>query len=171
MRHQIIVALTLAVILGLLKVASAQQAHQSIGLKAYLRPTVRLSQESFVLNFQLIKPTCAEMSFPLDISWNLDQTNAEVLVIAVFSISDSALRGPQGEGIAASAVEARVMDSPWKSFPETRAHVVNSGILLKTIRVEEFGRQAHQHIQLQFRICRQPTGEYHGRVELRAVIR
>ncbi len=170
MRHQIL-ALTLAVMLGLFEAAPAQQAHQSVGLKAYLRPTVRLSEESFVLNFQLIEPTCAEISFPLDISWNLDHLNTEVVIIAVFSNSASALTGPQGQEVAASAVEARVMDSPWKSFPETRAHVVNSGILLKTIRVEDFGRQDHRHIQLQFRICGQPTGEYHGRVELHAVIR
>jgi len=153
----------------------AQQASSFVSLKAYLRPAVRLSDESVSFTFSPESADCREISLPFDISWNVDRFTKQIQVIAMFSNSQSALTDGQGHTIPASAVEARIGDSTWKTFPETRSHTAASGLLLTTINVLDFGRQAHQHTSLHFRLCQGQSalmqGEYHGRVELQAVTR
>ena len=165
----------LVVTLGLIAPTSAQQIHQSVALRAYLEPTVRVSGETLVLNFQLSGMNCGEITLPLDIAWNVDQFTTQFQIIASFSDSTAALKDSRGRSIAASAIEARFGGSPWKVFPETRAHVASSGLLLATIHISEVGRQAHKHIDLQFRLCGQQNelavGNYRGRIDLRTIIR
>ena len=96
-------------------------------------------------------------------------------MIAFFSNSASALSDAQGHIIEASVAEARMGEASWKVFPKAGPRISSSGLRLSTINVLEFGRQAHQHTKLQFRLGGGQTrflrGEYQGRVELRAVIR
>lgn len=164
-----------AAILAAASLGWGQQVSRSLSLKAYLRPTVHLSDEFVPVDFRVADTTCQEVSLPFDISWNLDRFAKQIQVIASFSNSASALSDKQGHTIEASAVEVRIGDSSWKVFPEIRRHIVTSGLLLTTIDVADFGRQAHQHTKLQFRLCEAqilpPKGEYHGRVELHTILR
>lgn len=136
---------------------------------------MRLSNEVVSVDFRIADTTCQEISLPFDISWNLDRFAKQIQVIASFSNSASALSDEQGHTIEASAVEARMGDSAWKVFPETRPRIRTSGLLLTTIDVAEFGRLAHQHTKLQFRLCQEQLrplqGEYHGRLELHTILR
>jgi len=174
-RCRAISGVILAVTLGPIAPTSAQQIRESVALRAHLAPTVRVSEESLALSFQLSGMSCGEISLPLDIAWNVDQFTTQFQIIASFSDSTAALKDSRGRSIAASAIEARFGGSPWKVFPETRAPVASSGLLLATIHISEVGRQAHKHIDLQFRLCGQQNelavGNYRGRIDLRTIIR
>ena len=175
MRCRAILRVFATVMFGLIAFASAQQAHQSIALTAYLKPSVRLSDESVAVNFRVTEASCSEVSLPLEIAWNLDRLTRQVQIIASFSNSISALSDAREQAIPASAVEARIGESPWKRFPETRFRVASSGLLLTTINISESEHQAYRRTQLQFRLCGQrgefAPGEYHGRIDLRTTMR
>jgi len=167
--------LLVAAVLAAVSPATGQRTSRSILLRAYLRPTVRLSENSVAVKFRLASGTCQDISVPFDISWNLDRFAQQIQLIASFENSGSALTDEQGHTIESSAIEARIADSIWKAFPGSRPHVSSAGILLSTINVSEFGRQGHQHTKLHFRLCADQAvlfeGEYHGRVVLHAIIR
>ena len=167
--------LLVAAVLAAVSPATGQRTSRSILLRAYLRPTVRLSENSVAVKFRLASGTCQDISVPFDISWNLDRFAQQIQLIASFENSGSALTEEQGHTIESSAIEARIADSTWKAFPGSRPHVSSAGILLSTINVSEFGRQGHQHTKLHFRLCADQAvlfeGEYHGRVALHAIIR
>ncbi len=167
--------LLVAAVLAAVSPATGQRTSRSILLRAYLRPTVRLSENSVAVKFRLASGTCQDISVPFDISWNLDRFAQQIQLIASFENSGSALTDEQGHTIESSAIEARIADSTWKAFPGSRPHVSSAGILLSTINVSEFGRQGHQHTKLHFRLCADQAvlfeGEYHGRVVLHAIIR
>jgi hypothetical protein len=167
--------LLVAAVLAAVSPVTGQKASRSISLRAYLRSTVHLSDDSIAIYFRVANGSCQDISLPFDISWNLDRFAQQIQLIASFDNSGAALSDRQGHTIDSSGVEARIGDSAWKTFPGIRTHVLPSGILLSTIDVSEFGRQAHQHTKLHFRLCGDQAplseGEYHGRVALHAIIR
>jgi len=167
--------LLVAAVLAAVSPATGQRASRSIFLRAYLRSTVRLSENSVAVKFRLASGTCQDISVPFDISWNLDRFAQQIQLIASFENSGSALTDEQGHTIESSAIEARIADSIWKAFPGSRPHVSSAGILLSTINISEFGRQGHQHTKLHFRLCADQAvlfdGEYRGRVALQTIIR
>lgn len=167
--------LLIAAVLAAVSPAIGQKATRAISLRAYLRSTVRLSDDSVALDLRLANGASQGISLPFDISWSLDRFTKQIQLIASFDNSSSALSDEEGHTIESSAVEVRIGDSAWKTFPGIRPHVSSSGILLSTINVSEFGRQAHQHTKLHFRLCADQAslseGEYHGRVTVHAIIR
>src|SRR5689334_816692 len=154
--------------------AAPQGAHQALSIRAYLKPTVHLNQESLDFHLQVPNSECGEFSFPLDIAWNLERFSSELQLIGSFLHAGSGLVGPQGQLIPASALEARVGDSSWKSFPTRGDQLAGSGLLLTTIYLSDSGRQSRLHAQLQLRVCNSgegfAPGDYQGRVDLRTIV-
>ena len=173
MRTRHIAMLLYSFILAMTSNTAAQQSVGSISLTAILPSTVRLSDNWIPVSIR-VGDDRREISFPLEIQWNVGGLAKQIQIIAYFPDATSALGDRFGHTISASNLEIRSQNSDWKVFPEVRRTVASSGVLLMVIDVSE-ARQAGRRTQ--FKLCVHGDtkdfipGEYYGRVQLRTAIR
>lgn len=161
---------------GLTSVPSAksQQAHDSISLYAYLKSYVRTTPDVLDIYLPPTTEACTESSQFIDVDWNVDRGLQQIQIIASFVNSRSAIQTPNGAGLSASSMEARIGNWSWRRFPEPRSRTMTAGLLLGTIELGQAGRRGSKHMQIDFRLCE--TGPkhnlpYQGIASIRTILR
>jgi hypothetical protein len=151
---------------------AAQQRLGSISLRAEIPSTVHLSSDVIPVRLHLGSGDSAEISFPLEVRWNVNSLATEILIVASLPGSTRALVDRSGHDIPASHLDIAIGDSGRKHFPE-RPQSARSGVLLTTLVLSEYGRQHSEAALIRIRCFGETAspGEYSGQIEMRTIIR